>query len=274
MGWRRGFRMVLKGGCAVVRAARTYELEVTLPGGGVQRVAVTEKRVRRLNLRVRADGSVALSVPAGTAPASARSFLEHSAAWLERALARSVRKRAEAGAAHLPHGCGRRYAPPLGQARTGHRGARRRCAAAGRRRARPAHRRPLPPRGGTGAAGRRHTLRSRPRGSRRALERAHHGDALGLVYACHRVHPHVLAPGGLPARLPGFRSCPRACPSAGAEPQRALPRTSGRGLPWQPRCTPHPQVLAPRGLRKRRNRLGKRARRRNHPPHMKRKRWT
>ena len=96
MGWRRGFRRVLKGGCAVVRAARTYELEVTLPGGGVKRVAVTEKRVRRLNLRARADGSVVLSVPAGTAPASARSFLEHSAAWLERALARSVRKRAAA----------------------------------------------------------------------------------------------------------------------------------------------------------------------------------
>ena len=53
----------------------------TLDGWTVP-VTVTRKRVRRLNLRVREDGSVALSIPWYTSAATAYDFLERKASWI------------------------------------------------------------------------------------------------------------------------------------------------------------------------------------------------
>ena len=51
-------------------------------------VEVTRTRVRRLNLRVRADGTVRLSVPARCPLSEAQGFLDAHAAWLRAQLAR------------------------------------------------------------------------------------------------------------------------------------------------------------------------------------------
>ncbi len=59
----------------------------TLVVGGVA-VEVERKRVRRLNLRVRADGSAHLSIPPRTSLAEARGFLEGHEAWLRAHVAR------------------------------------------------------------------------------------------------------------------------------------------------------------------------------------------
>lgn len=56
-------------------------------------VEVERRRVRRLNLRVRADGTAHLSVPAHVTLAQARDFLEAHGAWLER---QALRRRSEA----------------------------------------------------------------------------------------------------------------------------------------------------------------------------------
>lgn len=45
-------------------------------------VAVSRKRVRNLNLRIRSDGSVALSIPARTSMAAAQAFLDAKATWI------------------------------------------------------------------------------------------------------------------------------------------------------------------------------------------------
>ena len=55
--------------------------------GGVP-VEVERKRVRRLNLRVRADGSAHLSVPARCSLAEAQRFLDAHEAWLRKQLSR------------------------------------------------------------------------------------------------------------------------------------------------------------------------------------------
>ena len=59
-----------------------FQLDVCLPDGRTLPVQVTRKRVRNLNLRVRADGSVALSVPPGASAAAAQDFLDRRAAWI------------------------------------------------------------------------------------------------------------------------------------------------------------------------------------------------
>ena len=58
-------------------------------------VCVTRKRVRNLNLRVRHDGSVVLSVPWHTSRDRAQAFLDERAGWIAQARAR-VLARAEA----------------------------------------------------------------------------------------------------------------------------------------------------------------------------------
>ena len=66
-------------------------IEITLPDGRLLPVTVTRKRVRNLNLRVRSDGSVVMSIPLRTSEAFARRFLESRAAWI----AERVRRRSE-----------------------------------------------------------------------------------------------------------------------------------------------------------------------------------
>lgn len=68
-------------------------IEITLPDGELLPVTVTRKRVRHLNLRVRSDGSVVMSIPLRTSEAFARRFLESRAAWI----AERVRRRSERG---------------------------------------------------------------------------------------------------------------------------------------------------------------------------------
>ena len=60
-------------------------------------VTVTRKRVRNLNLRVRRDGTVALSVPWHVSRARAQAFLNERAGWICAAL---ERQRERAGIAH------------------------------------------------------------------------------------------------------------------------------------------------------------------------------
>ena len=55
---------------------------------GTVAVECARKRVKNMNLRVRRDGTVALSVPDGTGTAEAQSMLERHRRWLERRLAR------------------------------------------------------------------------------------------------------------------------------------------------------------------------------------------
>ena len=75
----------------------TFELEVRLSGGRVARAAVTRKRVRNLNLRLRPDGTLAMSVPVRTSRERAQDFLDRHAAWIEvRMRRREERSQAEA----------------------------------------------------------------------------------------------------------------------------------------------------------------------------------
>lgn len=53
-------------------------------------VEVERKAVRRVNLHVRPDGSVRMSVPAAVGPAQAQAFLDSHADWLERAVCRAL----------------------------------------------------------------------------------------------------------------------------------------------------------------------------------------
>lgn len=55
---------------------------------GATPVEVTRKRVRNLNLRVRRDGTVALSIPWRASPDDAQRFLDAHVGWIERAAAR------------------------------------------------------------------------------------------------------------------------------------------------------------------------------------------
>ena len=70
-------------------------------------VEVERKAVRRVNLRVRPDGSARMSVPAAVGPAQAQAFLDSHADWLERAVRRALERnagelRAEAAGAPSP----------------------------------------------------------------------------------------------------------------------------------------------------------------------------
>lgn len=72
----------------------------TLCAGGAPDLPVTveRKRVRRLNLRVRADGSAHLSIPARCPLAEAQRFLDAHEAWLRE----RVRRRTQTAAAREP----------------------------------------------------------------------------------------------------------------------------------------------------------------------------
>lgn len=70
-----------------------FTLHVDADGARIP-VTVTRKRVRNLNLRVRGDGSVVMSIPALTRVEVAQEFLDRRAAWI----GERVRRRAEAEA--------------------------------------------------------------------------------------------------------------------------------------------------------------------------------
>ena len=75
---------------ARMNAGRTYTLQAgTIP------VEVERKRVRRLNLRVRADGSAHLSVPWRCPLAEAQRFLDEHETWLREHVARRTERDAE-----------------------------------------------------------------------------------------------------------------------------------------------------------------------------------
>ncbi|WP_154026432.1 M48 family metallopeptidase [Olsenella uli] len=72
-------------------------------GDGSERpipVLVTRKRVRNLNLRVRRDGSVTLSIPWHTSRERAEAFLAERAAWVRAALERQARRTEAANRDH------------------------------------------------------------------------------------------------------------------------------------------------------------------------------
>lgn len=64
-------------------------MQVSLADGSELPVAVTRKKVRNLNLRVHADGTVALSVPLGCSAAAAQDFLDRRAGWIGEHVARA-----------------------------------------------------------------------------------------------------------------------------------------------------------------------------------------
>ena len=74
-------------------------------------VEVERKRVRRINLRVRPDGTVHMSVPWHVGREAAREFLDEHETWLEQALARCA-KRAEAKARSAQEGAVRLWGKP------------------------------------------------------------------------------------------------------------------------------------------------------------------
>lgn len=73
-------------------------------------VEVTRKRVKSLNLRVRSDGTVTLSIPLRTPHAYAQAFLDRKAAWI----AERVRRSAEQEALKTPDGEAPGYIPLWG----------------------------------------------------------------------------------------------------------------------------------------------------------------
>lgn len=80
----------------VALSASTFTLYVDGAGQRIP-VTVTRKRVRNLNLRVRGDGSVAMSIPVRTGVATAQEFLDRKSAWI----AERVRRRREVASAPL-----------------------------------------------------------------------------------------------------------------------------------------------------------------------------
>ena len=73
----------------------------TRRAGGVE-YELARRRVKNLNLHVRADGSVAVSVPLGTSLREADAFVESHAAWIGRAQERQRRRREQQEARPLP----------------------------------------------------------------------------------------------------------------------------------------------------------------------------
>lgn len=82
---------------ARMNAGRTY----TLQAGSIP-VEVERKRVRRLNLRVRADGSAHLSVPWRCPLAEAQRFLDAHEAWLRAHVSRRTERSAGTGDGRVP----------------------------------------------------------------------------------------------------------------------------------------------------------------------------
>ena len=70
----------------------THTLFVEADGKRIP-VAVSRKRVRNLNLRIRSDGSVALSIPARTSLVAAQAFLDAKATWI----LKRIRQREDTG---------------------------------------------------------------------------------------------------------------------------------------------------------------------------------
>ena len=66
-------------------AARTAVITTTCGSRSIQ-AAVTRKRVKNLNLRVHADGTVTMSIPMRTSIARAQDFLDRKAPWIARRL--------------------------------------------------------------------------------------------------------------------------------------------------------------------------------------------
>lgn len=72
--------------------ATTFELSVTSGDRRIS-VTVTRKRVKNLNLRVRSDGAVTLSIPARASVKTAEEFLARRASWIAEHLDRQERRR-------------------------------------------------------------------------------------------------------------------------------------------------------------------------------------
>ena len=66
-----------------------FTLQVRLPSGERVSVVCTRKRVKNLNLRVRATGEVALSIPLHTSRTTAQEFLDSRAGWIEQHMRRA-----------------------------------------------------------------------------------------------------------------------------------------------------------------------------------------
>ena len=75
----------------------------TLAAAGIE-VDVERKAVRRVNLRVRPDGSAHMSVPWSVSRAEAQSFLDGHAEWLARAIGRVRAREAERSGSGLGAG--------------------------------------------------------------------------------------------------------------------------------------------------------------------------
>ena len=72
-------------------SSEAFVMHVRLNDGTDVPVAVTRKQVRNLNLRVRSDGTVALSMPAHCSGATAREFLDSRTDWIGEHLMRAKR---------------------------------------------------------------------------------------------------------------------------------------------------------------------------------------
>ena len=199
-------------------------------------VSVVRKRVKNLNLRVRADGTVTLSIPQHLPLARAREFLDRKGDWIAERVRRNIERRPSPGCAgELPDRIplwGKLVPRDSVQANSGQ--ARRRSGRfwpgrwrSGRpwsnhhRSSRP--RRALPHRSAARAArcGRAHGGPHRRPCD--ALERSRDENTLGFVHAENRRNPHQRPTGRLSARVPGVRGGARARAPSGAEPQRPLP---------------------------------------------------
>ena len=80
-------------------AAAEFTTHVRTADGWTAPVTVTRKRVRNLNLRVRADGSVTLSIPWRTSAQTVQDFLDRKARWIRE---RVERRTATPDAAPIP----------------------------------------------------------------------------------------------------------------------------------------------------------------------------
>ena len=80
-------------------AARTAVITTTCGSRSIQ-AAVTRKRVKNLNLRVHADGTVTMSIPMRTSIARAQDFLDRKAPWIVQRLERIEAARGSRGIIH------------------------------------------------------------------------------------------------------------------------------------------------------------------------------
>lgn len=74
--------------------AHTKHILIVRHGGLEIPVEVTRKRVKNLNLRVRADGSVSLSIPTWTPLARAQEFLDRKTPWIAQRVANAQARNA------------------------------------------------------------------------------------------------------------------------------------------------------------------------------------